>query len=180
MYNKINFGSTFRIPVSQPGVNSSKKLRLKQLVESYPNGLIGNSKTGYARVSVSNNEDNIFISKLKNIGYKRYQIFEGENIPAEEIDIFIKERLKQCDYTQAGCQKKRKSNKLKNELFQPKVSDEISDNSKNTELKNQDDCKALSAEEVEKIRIQSIKSSKDYLYIKTRYGEAVADELFLK
>ena len=37
----ITFGSTYRIPISQAGINSAKKARLKELIESYPNGLIG-------------------------------------------------------------------------------------------------------------------------------------------
>ena len=53
---EINFTSTYRIPISQPGVNAAKKAKLKELIGSYPNGLIGNSKVGNARVSVADNE----------------------------------------------------------------------------------------------------------------------------
>ena len=57
----INFTSTYRIPITQAGVNSAKKLKLKQLIESYPNGLIGNSKVGNARISIPNKEDEKFL-----------------------------------------------------------------------------------------------------------------------
>lgn len=35
---EINFTSTYRIPISQPGVNAAKKAKLKELIGSYPNG----------------------------------------------------------------------------------------------------------------------------------------------
>ena len=74
---EINFTSTYRIPISQPGVNAAKKVKLKELIGSYPNGLIGNSKVGNARVSVADSEDENFVRKLKTIGYKIFQKFEG-------------------------------------------------------------------------------------------------------
>lgn len=98
----ISFGSTYRIPISQAGVNSAKKARLKELIESYPNGLIGKSKVGNARVSMLDSEDASFIAKLKKIGYKVYQKFEGENIPKEDLDIFIKEKLDTRNFSQKG------------------------------------------------------------------------------
>ena len=54
---EINFGSTYRIPITQAGVNAAKKAKLKELIQSYPNGLIGNSKVGNARVSMPDSED---------------------------------------------------------------------------------------------------------------------------
>lgn len=53
----INFTSTYRIPITQAGINSAKKAKLKELVLSYPNGLCGNSKVGNARVSIPDSED---------------------------------------------------------------------------------------------------------------------------
>ena len=100
--NEINFTSTYRIPITQAGVNSAKKGRLKELIQSYPNGLIGNSKAGNARVSMPDSEDAEFIKKLKTIGYKVYQKFEGENIKKDELDIYIKERLDNRTYKQKG------------------------------------------------------------------------------
>ena len=53
---EVNFSSTFRIPVTQPGVNKAKKVKLKGLVDSY-GGLVGTGNTGYARVSIPNEKD---------------------------------------------------------------------------------------------------------------------------
>ncbi|MDE6139301.1 MAG: hypothetical protein K2F57_07505 [Candidatus Gastranaerophilales bacterium] len=109
----INFTSTYRIPITQAGVNSAKKGRLKELIESYPNGLVGKSKTGHARISLPDSEDSSFIAKLKKIGYKVYQKFEGENISKDEIDVFIKERLDSRNYHQKGKNMERLSRSLK-------------------------------------------------------------------
>ena len=98
----VTFGSTYRIPISQAGINSAKKAKLRELIESYPNGLIGKSKVGHARISIADSEDATFIGKFRKIGYKVYQKFEGENIDKEDLDIFIKERLDSRNYSQKG------------------------------------------------------------------------------
>lgn len=61
---EVNFSSTFRIPVTQPGVNKAKKVKLKGLVDSY-GGLVGTGNTGYARVSIPNEKDESFPQKIK-------------------------------------------------------------------------------------------------------------------
>ncbi len=99
---EISFGSTFRVAVTQAGVNSAKKDRLKNLILGYDNGLVGKSKTGYARVSMPDSEDNLFIARLKGIGYRVYQKFEGENIPKSKLDRFIKEKLDTRNFAQKG------------------------------------------------------------------------------
>ena len=108
MFN-LSFGSTYRIPITQPGANNSKKEKLRNLVESYPNGLIGKSKTGYARVSVPEEADNTFESRLKGIGYKVFQKFDGHDISKENLDLFIKEKLDTRDYNQKGKKMKKMS-----------------------------------------------------------------------
>ena len=133
MIDNISFGSTYRIPITQAGINSAKKAKLKELVESYPNGLCGKSKTGHARVSIANSEDASFIQKLKRIGYKVYQKFEGENIDKEEIDRHIKTLLDNREFTQKGKSPKRMSTALKNKRdfdrnFTPKTQEENFDN----------------------------------------------------
>lgn len=60
----ISFKSTFKIPVSQWGVNNSKKLQLKSLVSSY-NGVVTKGKEQTALVSISDKKDFGFIRKLK-------------------------------------------------------------------------------------------------------------------
>lgn len=101
---EINFGSTYRIPITQQGINNSKKIQLKSLISSF-NGLVGTGNTGYARVSIPNSKDESFIRKLKHIGYRVYQIFEGENIARNKIDDYIKECMNGGDYKQFGKQK---------------------------------------------------------------------------
>jgi replication fork clamp-binding protein CrfC len=99
---EINFTSTYRIPITQAGINSAKKTKLKELIQSYPNGLIGNNKVGNARVSMPDAEDEKFISKLRKIGYKVYQKIEGENISKENLDAFIKNNLDTKNFKQKG------------------------------------------------------------------------------
>ena len=117
MIDNISFGSTFRIPVSQPGINAAKKAKLRTLIESYPNGLIGKNKTGNARVSMPNSEDATFIQKLKTIGYKVFQKFEAEDVPKRDIDKYIKRALDNRDYHQLG--KNRKSGKVTRTEYKP-------------------------------------------------------------
>lgn len=99
---EVSFTSTYRIPITQAGVNNAKKIKLRELIESYPNGLIGKSKQGYARVSMPDSEDENFVRKLKGIGYKIYQRFDGENIGADGLDLFIKQKLDARDFNQKG------------------------------------------------------------------------------
>jgi len=108
----ISFGSTYRIPITQPGVNNSKKERLRDLTEEY-NGLISSSKTGAARVSIWDREDAEFEKRLKSIGYRQFQKFEGENIPNSQLDAYIKKLLDNRDYRQAGKQMKAKTKEKK-------------------------------------------------------------------
>ena len=104
----ISFGSTYRVPITQPGVNNAKKERLRQLADEY-NALIGNSKTSALRVSLPNKLDAEFEGKLKQIGYRQYQKYDAENLEAHEIDTYIICCQREKDYTQKGKQKKAKS-----------------------------------------------------------------------
>ena len=106
---EVNFGSTFRIPVTQQGVNKAKKVKLKGLIDSY-GGLVGTGNTGYARVSIPNEKDESFLRKLKSVGYKVFQVFEGENISRKSLDDYIKSCLDARDYKQVGKQKAKVSN----------------------------------------------------------------------
>ncbi len=108
----ISFGSTYRIPITQPGVNNSKKERLRDLTDEY-NGLISSSKTGTARVSIDNDDDAEFEKRLKSIGYRQFQKFEGENIPHSQLDAYIKKLLDAREYQQAGKQMKAKPREKK-------------------------------------------------------------------
>ena len=101
----ISFGSTYRVPITQSGVNNAKKERLRALADEY-NGLIGNSKTSALRVSLPNELDKEFEDKLKKIGYKQYQKYDAENLDADKIDTYIINCQREGDYSQKGKQKK--------------------------------------------------------------------------
>lgn len=103
----ISFGSTYRVPITQTGVNNAKKEKLKNLSNQY-NGLISSSKTGALRVSLPNELDAQFEKDLKSIGYKQYQKFDAENLPADKIDKYIRISLGELEYEQKGKQKKGK------------------------------------------------------------------------
>ena len=111
--SEVNFKSTFRIPITQPGVNKAKKKELKSLIEGYQNHLLPSGRQGFARVSMLNSEDASFIQKIKTIGYKIFQVFDGENVSKESLDDFIKERLDIREFSQLGKNKKAMSQKLK-------------------------------------------------------------------
>lgn len=104
----ISFGSTYRVPITQPGVNNAKKERLRALADEYK-GLIGNSKTSALRVSLPNKLDAEFEGKLKQIGYKQYQKYDAENLPLDKIDTYIINCQRDGDYSQKGKQKKGKT-----------------------------------------------------------------------
>lgn len=172
---EINFTSTYRIPITQAGVNSAKKLKLKQLIESYPNGLIGNSKVGNARVSLPNNEDDKFIKQLKTIGYKTYQKFDGENIPKENLDMFIKENLDTRNYNQIGKNKKRMNRELREKVRYERSYTEPT----KAETQAQQLEKPLSKKEAEELRKADIRANNsDYLKLKAEEGEAFAEAVF--
>ena len=177
---EINFTSTYRIPITQAGVNSAKKLKLKQLIESYPNGLIGNSKVGNARVSMPNNEDDKFIKQLKTIGYKTYQKFDGENIPKENLDMFIKENLDTRNYNQIGKNKKRMSRELREKVrYERSYTEPAKAETQAKQLEEVTGKKPLSKKEAEELRKADIRANNpSYLKMKEEEGEAFAEAVF--
>jgi len=170
---EINFTSTYRIPITQSGVNAAKKARLKELIQSYPNGLIGNSKVGNARVSMADSEDAGFIRKLKAIGYKVYQKFEGENIPKEELDVYIKERLDSRTYSQLGKNMKKMSKemKLKRKFERSFDAPPYGKEQPVVEPEN------VVPKPVE-LTPEQIKQSERYLNLKNEYGEEFANAVY--
>lgn len=85
----ISFKSTFKIPVSQWGVNNTKKIQLKSMVASY-NGIVTKGKEQTAFVSIADKKDIGFIRKLKKIGYYEFKQIEGENIKKESLVDYVK------------------------------------------------------------------------------------------
>ena len=187
---EINFGSTYRIPITQAGVNKAKKAKLKELIESYPNGLIGKSKTGQARISVPDSEDNNFIAKLKAIGYKVYQKFEGDNIPKENIDTHIKTRLDIREFDQKGKNPQRLPKEIKakrrfernyTEPYKIETPEGISSRTSTErveETKKEAIKQPKSDVEQPYDRNAKIKESKGYQELKEKYGEEFAEAVY--
>lgn len=166
--SEISFGSTFRIPITQQGINKSKKVQLKSLIDSY-GGLVGTGNTGYARVSIGNDKDAAFLRKLKGIGYRVFQQFQGENIAKKNLDRYIKNCLDNRDYKQFGKQKAKPRgfiSKPQSQDYQPKPI--VEENNNKIELINR-----VSPEEQDIIR-----KTKDYQDIASKYGQDFADAAF--
>ena len=179
---EVNFGSTFRIPVTQPGVNKAKKVKLKGLIDSY-GGLVGTGNTGYARVSVPNEKDESFLRKLKSIGYKVFQVFEGENISRKSLDDYIKSCLDARDYKQVGKQKAKVSN-VKSKLnymdytFEQPIHDIKQEKAVITPKKIVEETKFFNGEAADTEHQNRIRNSESYKDIVARYGEEAAEAIF--
>lgn len=89
--SEISFKSTFKIPMSQWGINNTKKLQLKSLVGSY-NGIVTKGKDNYAVLSISDNKDKGFLCKLRRLGYFQFEQFKGEKIPKESLIDYVKQQ----------------------------------------------------------------------------------------
>ena len=88
----VNFGSTYRIKVAQAGIQKSDKAELTKLIKAYPNRIMGKGDY-FARVSMSQSEDKSFFTKLKDIGYQMFQIFDAHNVNKYELDDYIQTQL---------------------------------------------------------------------------------------
>lgn len=196
----ISFGSTYRIPITQPGANNAKKEKLRSLIESYPNGLIGKSKTGQARVSVSQDEDAVFEGKLKAIGYKVFQKFDGHDIPKENLDTFIKQKLDTRDYNQKGKKMKKMPRELREQRrferrYTPSFVETQTDTMKDdinefSKSKNeQPELEVKTKQRVTKTQsnnssvdnqadIERIKNSEGYKNLTEQYGQEFADAVY--
>ena len=86
--SEISFGSTFKIPVSQWGINNTKKIKLKSLVGAY-NGIVTKGKDNYAVLSIPDKKDKNFLYKLRSLGYFQFEQFEGEKIPKESLLDYV-------------------------------------------------------------------------------------------
>lgn len=86
---EINFGSTYKIPLSQWGVNNTKKTQFKALVSSYGNYCIKTGKDQYVLVSMADKKDLNFIRKIKKLGYFAYEMFKGENIKKDMLEKYV-------------------------------------------------------------------------------------------
>lgn len=183
---EINFGSTYRIPVSQPGINKAKKIGLKSLVDSY-GGLVGTGNTGYARVSIPNEKDTKFLQKLRSLGYKIYQVFEGEKISKKDLDDYIKKALASNEYNQKGKQKARHVNRKIRLEYQDYESDKrVKAQQVASEIKPAAPKDPIQKEymfdnwekDTKKAEQDQIRKTESYKNVVKKYGEEAAEAMF--
>ena len=101
------FGSTYRIPLFEPGVTDAKRAALKTLVSRYQNYSFPEGNNGCAKISIRKRLDAGFEQKLRQIGFKVYQKFEKNNIPKTDnrMDKYISINYARGNYQQFGKQK---------------------------------------------------------------------------
>lgn len=110
---EINFGSTYRIPLTERGINQAKKMRLRGLVIN-EGGIAPKSSTGACRVSIPQEKDAGFEQELHRIGYRIWQKFSAHNVSTRqvgdttELDIYIKNALANNEYDIVGANKPKK------------------------------------------------------------------------
>ena len=179
---EINFGSTYRIPITQQGINKAKKVQLKSLIDSY-GGLVGTGNTGYARVSMPNSKDEFFLRELKKIGYKVFQEFEGENIQRKNLDDYIKPLLDSREYKQYGKQKARANDrkaKLKYFNYEQEVNkslpDEKPERKFSAKLEARKPVKLINKTPL--AEQEWIRNTESYKDIERRYGKEFAEAVF--
>lgn len=111
---KISFGSTYRIPITEAGINPTKKLRLREFISSFERSLVPSSNAGYCRVSILQKDDAKFEQKLRQIGYKVWQKFDAHDLSKYKIDEFIQTALIERNYKSVGKNYPKKRHKNNN------------------------------------------------------------------
>ncbi len=108
---EVNFGSTYRIPISQPGAKMGKKVRLREFANKFDNKIVSACNDGHARISAPAEKDEFIEKTLKELGYKQYQKFDLHNLNADKIDEAIKNLLNSRNFSQKGKNPPKKRNK---------------------------------------------------------------------
>ena len=176
---EINFKSTYRIPITQANMNSAKKKALKAMISGYENSIVGKGNSGFARVSVTKEEDSIFVQKLKQIGCKVFQIFEEHNISKYEIDEYIKEALKMREFKQIGKQMKGSAEKkAKKNIQKPSLIAETKESQPSIVNATQIVPKKTVSPRTKEGKLDKIRQTPDYIRIKSKYGEEFAEAVF--
>ncbi len=110
MQNNISFTSSYRFPMTQPGVTRFKRECLKPELLKYPDKIgafqIPNSGKGNGRISVKEVYDGFVEGLLKRFGFKRYQKFPIHDASIQDVDAAAKNLIKTNEYQQKGMQKK--------------------------------------------------------------------------
>ena len=89
----VSFKSTYKIPMTQWGVNNTKKILLKSMISSYPNGIITKGKDSCALISIPDKKDTTFLRKLRKLGFLEFKQMEGENIKKDSLVDYVKNTL---------------------------------------------------------------------------------------
>ncbi len=110
MNNSINFTSSYRFPMTQPGVNRFKRESLKpelmKHIDKISSMQLPNTGKGNGRVSVKEQYDGFIEGILKRFGFKRYQKLPLHDASIEQVDDAVRNLSKTNDYQQKGMQKK--------------------------------------------------------------------------
>ena len=109
MNNTINFTSSYRFPMTQPGVNRFKRESLEPELMKNLHKIsafqIPNTDKGNGRLSVKEEYDGFVEGILKRLGFKRYQKLPLHDASIEEVDEAVRNLGKTNDYIQKGMQK---------------------------------------------------------------------------
>lgn len=110
MQNNINFTSSYRFPMTQPGVTRFKRESLEPELMKHADKIgafkIPNTGKGNGRISVKEAYDGFVEGLLKRFGFKRYQKFPLHDASIDDVDAAVKNFVKTNDYQQKGMQKK--------------------------------------------------------------------------
>lgn len=110
---EVNFGSTYRIPITERGIGKAQKNRLRGFIQN-EGGLAPASSGGACRISVPAEKDASIEQGLKQIGYRIWQKFSAHDVSTRavgdttELDIYIKNALAKDDYQIVGANKPKK------------------------------------------------------------------------
>lgn len=109
MNNTISFTSSYRFPMTQPGVSRFNRESLKPELMKHLDKVgafqIPNTGKGNGRISVAEKYDSFMEGLLKKFGFKRYQKFPLHDVSIEEVDKAVKKMHVTGDYVQKGMQK---------------------------------------------------------------------------
>ena len=87
--SEVSFRSSYKIPVSQWGVNNTKKIQFKSIIGSYAGKICGKGKDAFAILSISDKKDKSFIDKIRKLGYYQFEMFDNNNFP-ENLNKLLK------------------------------------------------------------------------------------------
>ncbi len=117
MQNNINFTSSYRFPMTQPGVTRFKRENLKPELMKHLDKItafqIPNTGKGNGRISVKEAYDGFIEGMLKRFGFKRYQKLPLHGLSIDDVDAAVRNLSKTNDYQQKGMQKKAIKHKRK-------------------------------------------------------------------